>query len=444
MRTPSVLTFRQFSRVVWRVTGTGACLIAGAGCAAKTAARPPRAPIAVTLTQVRRASVPYEVDATGMVTPMETAAVVSQVDGIISDVTFAEGQDVTKGQVLFRIDPRPYQAAFDQATAAIHRDRVTAQYAKEEAARYDTLAASRSVTREQADQARATAASAAATVDADQANIDKAKFDLDNTTVRAPIGGRTGSLLVHLGNVVHAAGGSPLVIINQVRPTMIRFAVPAAELPKILHYGARGGLPVTVMSTDAASAATASDTTTPMDASTTGAPAARPPAPAHAAPPDPDRTGSLSFIDNAVDTTTLTVQLKATFANKGGTLWAGQSVATSLRLFIEDSVLVVPTGAVVIGQTGTYVWVVDSSNTAEERPVVVERAAGDMSVITSGISEGERIVTSGQSRLTTGATVTLGTPGDSGARGKRGGRSGRGGRGGQGGGRGAAQGSATP
>ncbi len=445
MRNPSVLTLRRSVRGARLVVGTGAFLLAATGCGAKPAARPPRAAIAVTVTRVRRASVPYEVTATGMVTPMQTAVVVPQIDGIVTDVTFAEGQDVTKGEVLFRIEPRPYQAAYDQAVAMLARDRATAAYARAEAARYDTLAQSRSVTQEQDDQARATAASAAATVDADQAAVATAKFNLDNTTIRAPIAGRTGSLLVHIGNVIHAAGGSALVVINQVRPTMVRFAVPAAALPKILHYGAHGGLPVTVMSTDAAAAAAAADTTTPMDAPPSGAAPAPVPASTRAVAPDPERTGTLSFIDNAIDTTTLTVQLKATFANKGGTLWAGQSVATSLRLFIEDSVLVVPTGSVVIGQTGTYVWVVDSSNAAQERPVVVERAAGNMSVITSGLTDGDRVVTSGQSRLTNGAPITLGGK-DSTSSGRRGGRGGRsGGRSGRsGGGRSGGQGPATP
>lgn len=436
MLNPPVLAIRP-SGAPWFVAATCLCLALTTGCAAKPAARAPRAAIAVTVVPVRRASVPYEVNVNGVVTPMQTATVVSQVDGIITDVAFAEGQDVVKGQVLFRIDPRPYQAAYDQTKAAITRDRVTATYAREQAARYDTLAQTRSVTREQADQMGATAAAAAATVDADQAALDKAKFDLDNTTVRAPISGRTGSLLTHIGNVVHAAGAGGLVVINQVRPTLVRFAVPGAELSKILHYGARGGLLVTAAA-DAAAPAAARDTMTPTDAAN-GSPRVPLPGRTRPAVPDPERTGTLTFIDNAVDTTTATVQLKATFANKAGTLWAGQFVATTLRLFVEDSVLVVPTGAVVTGQTGTYVWVVDSSNTAQQRPVVVERAAGDLSVITSGVSDGERVVTAGQSRLTTGAPVTLG---DSTSGGRRGGRGG--GRGGRSGGRGNAPGPATP
>lgn len=426
--------------------GAATLAFALTGCGAKTPPRAPRAAIAVTVTPVRRMSVPYEIAANGVVTPMQTAAVVSQVEGIVTDVTFSEGADVTKGETLFKIDPRPYQAAFDQATALLARDRAAAAYSREQAARYDTLAQSRSVTQEQADQMRATAMSNAATVDADLATLATAKFNLDNTTIRAPISGRTGSLLVHVGNVVHASGSAPLVVINQVRPTLVRFAVAGSELPKILQYGGRGGLPVTAAVSDAAPAG-APDTTSRPD---TPAASGKSSIPGHvkAAPADPEHTGTLSFIDNAVDTTTATVQLKATFANRGGSLWAGQFVATSLRLYVEDSVLVVPTGAVVTGQTGTYVWVVDSSNTAQQRPVVVERAAGDLSVITSGISAGDRVVTAGQSRLTDGATVTLGGGRGDSASAAAGGRSGRGGgrsgRGGRGGARGNGQGPATP
>ncbi|HEX3927094.1 MAG TPA: efflux RND transporter periplasmic adaptor subunit [Gemmatimonadales bacterium] len=403
-------------------------------CGSKPPAKPPRQAVAVTVIPVRRQSVPYTIDATGMVTPMQTAAVTAQVDGIVIGVEFSEGQDVSKGQVLFRIDPRPYQAAHDQAVAALARDKAAAQYANEQFQRYDALMKDRSVTAEQADQMRANAASATATVSADSAQLATAQFNLDNTVIRAPITGRTGGLLIHVGNVVHAAGSAPLVLINQVRPTLVRFPVPGASLPLILRYGARGGLPVTATPADVPT--TSTDSTTPMDASQSGTPAQKldPVAPIHA---DPDTRGALSFIDNAIDTTTATVMLKAVFPNPNGTLWAGQSVTTSLRLYVEDSVLVVPTAAVVIGQTGTYVWVVDSANTAQEHPVVVERAAGDMSVITSGVSEGDRVVTNGQSRLSVGAPITLSTPNGDATGGRRGGKGGAG-RGGRGGGRGKA------
>ena len=372
---------------------------------------------------------PYDVSATGVVTPLQTAAVTSQVDGIVIGVDFAEGKDVTKGQVLFRIDPHPYQSAYDFAVATLARDGAAAVYAVRQAVRYDTLIKSRSVTQEQNDQIQSAAASAVATVAADSATVRTARFNLDNTTIRAPISGRTGGLLVHVGNVVHAAGASPLVVINQVRPTLVRFAVPGSTLPLILRYGSRGGLPVTAMPTDAPPSG-ASDSVPALDPSARQSGPARPASAPNGSSGTADR-GALSFIDNAVDTTTETLMLKATFPNSAGTLWAGQIVAATLRLYVEDSALVVPTGSVVTGQNGTYVWVVDSANTAQERPVVVERAAGIISVISSGVAEGDRVVTSGQARLTSGATVTLSARGDSTA----GGRGGRGGRGSGGGGR---------
>lgn len=417
-----------------------------AGACSKPAARPPRAAIAVTVIPVKRASVPYDIGANGIVTPLQTANVSPQVDGIITEVNFAEGSEVTKGQVLFHLDPRPYQAAYDQAVAALARDKATAAYSAKEADRYESLVKQAIVTAEQAEQLRSTAQAAAATVLADSANLANAKFNLDNTVVRAPISGRTGGLLVRTGNLVHAAGGTALVVINQVRPILVRFAVPAAQLPMVLKYGEKGGrvvgLPVSAAPGSLLDNATPPDTSNPMDAAgSNSAPVQR----VKVAPVavDPDSKGGLSFIDNAVDTTTGTVTLKGTFPNPNGTLWAGQFVATSLRLYIEDSVLVLPTQAVVTGQTGTYVYVIDSDDVAQQRPVTVERAAGMISVIASGVTQGERVVTDGQSRVTPGAHVTIGlhdpTAGGGAAAGTTAGR-GRGGRGGGRGGRGGGRG----
>ena len=414
-----------------------------AGACSKPAARPQRPAIAVSVIPVKRASVPYDVDANGIVTPLQTAIVSPQVDGIITEVNFAEGNEVTKGQVLFHLDPRPYQAAYDQAVAALARDKATATYAAKEASRYESLVEQKIVTAEQAEQLRSTAQASAATVLADSANLATAKFNLDNTVVHAPISGRTGSLLVRTGNLVHSSGGSALVVINQVRPILVRFAVPAAQLPMVLKYGEKNGrvidLPVTAVPGSLLDNAPAADTTNPMDAANPNNPPAQK---VKVAPVsvDPDSKGGLSFIDNAVDTTTGTVTLKGTFPNRGGTLWTGQFVATSLRLYIEDSVLVLPTQAVVTGQTGPYVYVIDSDDVAQQRPVTVERAAGLISVIASGVSEGERVVTDGQSRVTPGAHVTIGLH-DSGAGAggdppPAGGGRGRGGRGGGRGGRG--------
>src|SRR5690349_4080279 len=384
--------------------------------------RTQRPPVAVAVTAARRAPVPYTLDANGIVTPIQSAAVASQVDGIITNVFFQEGQEVSKGQPLFQVDPRPYRNAYEQAVATLARDSATAANAQKQVNRYAKLVEQRYVTKEEGDQLEATSAASEAVVRSDRAMLATARFNLENTTIRAPISGKTGSLLVRVGNLVHANGATPLVTINQVRPIMVRFAVPASQLPLILQYGARGGLPVTATPGGNAAAAGASDSTNgaPVDAPAQLTPAAGsspmqqggandPPPPTVGAMPV---RGSLSFIDNAVDTTTGTVTLKATFDNTDGTLWAGQFAATTLRLFVEQNALVVPTQAVVTGQHGTYVYVVDG-DTAKQRPVSIERAIGGISVVASGLTDGARVVTDGQSRLTPGAKVLIRSPNDS-------------------------------
>ncbi len=463
--------------------------------------------MSVAVTPAVRMSLPYTLEATGTVTPLETSAVAAQVDGIVTDVLFDEGQEVTKGQLLFKIDPRPYEVASQQAKSVLARDGLAYESAKVEADRYTSLQAERVVTTEQADQMRATAATARGQLVVDSASVATAKFNLDNTTVRAPISGRTGALLVREGNLARAAGGTPMVVINQVRPIVVRFAMPGDELPMILHYGKNGGLAVHAAPSSAAvptGASSVSPTDVPLlDAAPSvpmggagsgaargggrgggrggsgaggsgaggsgagggggaggrgsgrgrganaaagdsgkasggaagrgprAASAAAKPAPADAI--EPPAEGTLFFIDNAVDTTTGTVQLKAKFDNANGMLWAGQFVGVTLQLFVEQNALVVPAQCVVRGQTGTFVYVIDSTNKAEQRPVVVERTTNGISVVVSGLRDGERVVTDGQSRLSQGATVDLsGGKDSSGGRG-RGGR----GRGGRGGGRGA-------
>ena len=399
-----------------------------AGACSKAPAKPMRPAISVAVVPVRKVTLPYTLEANGIVTPIQTAAVASQVDGIILDVAFAEGSEVTKGQVLFRIEPHQYQAAYDAALAALARDRAMAENAKKDYDRYDLLRKSNVVTAADAELKAATAASAQATVDADIASVSNAKFNLDNAIVRAPISGRTGSLLVRPGNLVHAGASTPLVVINQVRPIYVRFAVPGSMLPLVLQYGAKGGLPVTAMPNAASSPTAPKDTTSAsMDAGQKASPQRVAVDPAAS---NPDGHGIQTFIDNAVDTTTGTVQLRAKFANAGGTLWAGQFMTVSMRLFDEKDALVVPSQCVVTGQRGTYVYVVDSASVASLRMVAVERTANGLTVISSGLNEGDRVVSDGQSRLTPGAPVDLRSGKDSA------GATGRGGRGGSRGGRG--------
>jgi len=384
-------------------------LILAAGCGTK-GAKPPRPQIPVTAATVRRADVPYTLLANGLVTPIQSAAVGSQVDGIIASVAFREGQDVARGQVLFQIDPRPYQAAYNQAVAAEHRDRATADNADQEAVRYTQLEAKDYATKEQADQQRAAAAVAHAALEADEAALATAKFNLDNTTIRAPISGRTGSLLVRVGNLVHAASTTPLVLINQIHPIQVRFTVPASELTLVQRYAVHAELPV--IATPGPPLNRGSDTTSGDTPVTTqvGSAGGDPPAPGTALRTvGPVVQGTLAFIDNAIDTTTGTLLLKATFANPDGALWPGEFVATSLRLFVEKDALVVPAQAVITGQQGLSVYVVDSTGSALSRRVTVERSSGGLAVIASGLSLGERVVTEGQSRLAPGAKVALKT-----------------------------------
>ena len=414
-----------------------------------------RSAVPVTVTRAKVADVPYTIEANGVVVPLQSAAVASQVEGIIKRVAFKEGQNVTQGQVLFEIDSRPYQASYRQALAALARDKAGAENAKAEAQRYAGLAQQDYVTKEQADQQRANAAATAATVAADEAQVQVAKFNLDNTTIRAPISGRTGALLVKEGNLVHASGATQLVVINQVSPILVRFAIPATQLPLLQRYGQAGGL--AVVATPNSGSGQAVDPgpqqnvrlnvggNDPGAAVQNGPPGTGTQTGGRGMSPSTQlatlvsaENGTLSFIDNAVDTTTGTVLLKATFPNPDQRLWAGEFVSTQLRLFVEQNALVVPTQAVVTGQNGSYVYVVSDSSTAAQRPVTVERTAGSQSIIASGIRVGDQVVTEGQSRLTPNAKVSImtaqGTP--------VGGRGGNGRRGGGGGGRAGAGGAA--
>jgi multidrug efflux system membrane fusion protein len=344
--------------------------------AACSKADPPHQPsVPVSVTTVKRTSVPYVVIANGVAEPMQTVAVEAQVNGILNRVTFAEGQPVQAGQVLFEIDSRPYVALLEQARAQLVRDEAQAANARRDAARYAALVKEGYVTGSQADQAEATAASAAATVAADRANVAKAALDVANSTIRAPISGRTGSLLVRQGNLVKANSNPPLVVINQIQPILVRFAIPQSQLPDIQKYY-RGSNALQVRAT-------------PSEGS--GVPL----------------MGTLAFIDNNVDSTTGTVLLKARFANPDATLWPGQYTNVALQLFVDPSALTLPAPAVMTGQQGTYVYTIDSAGTAKQRPVQVSRTVDSLTVISSGLKEGERVIVDGQSRLIPGSKVSV-------------------------------------
>lgn len=348
-----------------------ALLVAACGDAKLPA--PPPTPVMVGV--VKQGPVPYELSATGTVEPMQTVAVAPQVSGQIMHVAFHEGDNVQKGQVLFEVDPRPFRAALQQAQANLAGARARAEQADQQARRYATLAQKEFVTTQQSDQANTDALAAQATLAASQAAVDEARLNLQYATIRAPISGRTGSLLVREGNLVRASDPSPLVTINQIRPILARFAVPAGNLAELQRrHGQR--LPVRV------------EPTAGGDAS----------------------VGTLDFIDNAVDTTTGTILLKASFPNEDGLLWPGEFVNVRIRLYIQDSALTVPAAAVVSGQSGSFVFVVKADSTAATVPVVVQRTNDSLAVVTAELKPGERVVTDGQIRLNDGAKVQIRTP----------------------------------
>jgi multidrug efflux system membrane fusion protein len=403
-------------------------MLAVLAACSKSAQRPPSSAVPVIVATATRANVPYTVQANGVVTPVSMSVITAQVDGIITHVYFREGQDVEKGQLLMQIEPRPYEAAYRQAMANLARDKQTEVNAQKEVVRYETLVKQDYVTQEQADQMSATAGAAQATVQADEAAVETAKFNLDNTKVRAPIAGRTGGLLVREGNVVHAGGTTPIVVINQISPILVRFPVPSTDLPLIQKYGGSGQLQVTAVPGGARQST--QDTAggppgvTSGDAYTDQASGVDPSAVNLLAQIPPAR-GTLYFIDNSIDTLTGTVMLKANFPNTDKMLWSGQFVSTNLHLFDEKNALVVPAEAVVTGQQGTYVYVIDSANTAQQRKVSVERSEGALSIITAGLRDGEKVVRTGQSRLTSGAKVKVASAADTaGAPGARGAPSG--------------------
>ncbi len=347
-------------------------VVVGVSACAKASA-PVKPPVAVTVANAERGEAPDIIVANGIVEPLQTVAIQSQVGGVLTAVHFKEGEDVKQGQVLFEIDPRPFKAALDQATANLARDNAQLISFQNDADRYKALVLKDFVTKSQADQAVAAAAAQKAVIEADKATIDNAKFNLENATITAPISGKTGSLLVKQGNLVKPGAAPALVVINQIQPILVHFTVPDQQFPDVQKYSKAGELAVRA-----------------VPRGTTIA-----------------EEGRLNMIDNGVDTTTGAIMIKAAFKNESGRLWPGQFVAVALQLFVDKSAVFVPTTAVQMGQDGQFVYVVNNDLKAVVQSVTTGRAIGDRTVITKGIDVGSRVVTDGQSRLTPNAKVEI-------------------------------------
>ena len=345
-------------------------LLALGACGEKKA--PPTPPIPVTIATAERRAMPLELPATGTVEPLQTVSVQAQVGGIIRRVAFKEGDEVKQGQVLFELDARPYRAALDQAVAMLARDRAQATNAAQEAKRYEALVEKEYVTAQQYDQAKTSAAATEATLAGSQAAVDQARLNLQYATIRAPITGRTGSLLVREGNLVRGTASEPLVRINRLRPILVRFAVPADNLPLIqTHLGKK-----LVVRAEPSGGG------------------------------DPSE-GTLSFVDNAVDSSTGTILLKGQFPNDDGSLWPGGFVNVRLQLDVEADALVIPAAAVVAGQQGSFVFVIQPDSSASTKAVTVTRTAGDFAIVTGDVHPGDRVVVDGQLRLRQGSKVQI-------------------------------------
>jgi len=346
-------------------------------------ARGAGATVPVLTARAERKAVPVTIPAVGTVEAISSVDIRAQVTGQLRAIHFAEGDEVQQGQPLFSLDPRPFQAALQQAQAVLARDTATLQNAQVDQTRLETLLQRGLIPREQFESQHASATALAATVEADKAAIETAQLNLQYTEIASPITGRTGSLGAHVGDLVRANDTTPLVVINQLAPVYVAFAVPGRLLADVRRYQARKPLLVTA--------------TAPAAASDTGT------APA---PNAGVARGGVTFIDNAVDVTTGTIRLKATFPNSDRQLWPGAFVQVTLNLMTQPDAVVVPAIAVQASQEGQYVFVVKPDRTVEVRTVKVERQQGDQMVIAAGISPGDEVVTDGQLRLTAGARVS--------------------------------------
>jgi len=336
---------------------------------------PPAVPVSVAT--VVQQTVPIRLQAIGNVEAFQTVALKARVDGQIVAVNFKEGQPVKKAEILFRIDPRPYEAALRQAEANALRDRAARDQARSQEKRYQELLQKNFISKEAYAQIRTNAETAEASAKASQAALENARLNLEYCTIRSPLDGYVGKVLLQAGNMVRANDANPLVVINQVRPIYVNFAVPEQNLPEVRKRQAESPLPVSVVPTD---------------------------------PALPRTTGQLIFIDNAVDASTGTIRLRAQFDNEDAVLWPGQFVNVSVQLYEQADAILVPSGALQTGPEGQYVYVIGEDSLAEVRKVTVSRADGEQAIVTSGLKRGERVVTRGQLRLGPKTRVQIAKP----------------------------------
>jgi multidrug efflux system membrane fusion protein len=330
--------------------------------------------VPVTVATAVQKNVPVQLSAIGNVEAYNTVSIRARVGGELQKVFFKEGDEIKEGDTLFLLDPRPYAAALQQAEANVARDLVQAQNADRDAKRYGGLIGQGVVSKEQYDRMRTEADAAAAAVKADRAAVENAKLQLEYCTIRSPISGRTGKLMIQMGNMVKANDETPLIVINQITPLYVSFAVPEKNLPEIKSSRTAGPVKVEAIIPENKAAPIA---------------------------------GELTFIDNAVNITTGTILLKATFANTDRALWPGQFVKVVLTLGTRPNAVVVPSQAIQTSQGGSYVFVIKNDSTAEMRTVIPGAAQNNETIVEKGVQPKEIVVTDGQLQLTTGTAVEI-------------------------------------
>ncbi|HLW11407.1 MAG TPA: efflux RND transporter periplasmic adaptor subunit [Casimicrobiaceae bacterium] len=336
---------------------------------------PPAVPVSIA--RVVMKDVPVRVHAIGNVEPLTTVAIKARVDGQIDAVRFKEGDEVHAGAVLFELDRRPFEAQLAQAKANLLKDKALLDHAREQEKRNKDLLAQKFISPDAYAQFATNVETAAATVAADDAAVRSVQLSLDYCTIRAPLTGYAGKVMIQQGNLVKANDTLSLVVINQVVPVNVSFSVPESILSDVRRYQADGELHV----------------------------AAETPSSGNPVP------GKLSFVDNTTDITTGTIKLKAEFPNVDKALWPGQFVNVVLTLTMQKNAIVAPTTAVQNGPNGQYVFIVAPNQTVALRDVKIARAEGDETVIASGLAPGDTVVTAGQLRLAPGTRVTIGAPG---------------------------------
>ena len=340
----------------------------------RAAETPQQAPaVGVIVAPVETKAMPVQIGTIGRVQTIASVAVKSRIDGVISEVLVRDGQTVNAGDVLFRLDDRQPLAQLHQAQAALARDRAQLENARRDLDRLTPLQQKEYVSRQSVDTARTNVAVQEAAVRADEAQIENLQAQLSYTVIKAPISGRLGTLNYKIGSNVKANDTATLVTINQIKPIYVSFSVSQGDLAELRAAMARGKVDVQIRSQG--------NDFEPL-------------------------TGEVSYFDNAIDTASNTINVRATVANEHETVWPGQFVDVLITLRIEPNAIVVPSEAVQAGQNGNYLFVVDASSVAHVRPVVVSRTIGNQTVIAKGLQAGEMVVTAGQLRIRDGAKVT--------------------------------------